>query len=86
MGYIVDLTLVMDRLFLTHQSFRRLTAEDINLAIENYTNSLAAVVHREIRSYANKATFVQICRSNNAEEKVKELIEQHRTKRTEPES
>jgi hypothetical protein len=80
MGYIVDLTLIMEQLFLVALSFnppRALTEADINLALEFYTTSDAAQVHRDIRRYANKATFAQILQSNRAEEKVEELIKQY---------
>ncbi|KAJ7433602.1 hypothetical protein B0H11DRAFT_2375583 [Mycena galericulata] len=80
MGYIIDLTLIMDQLFLLVLAIRpprALTRADIDLALENYKNSEIAKVHREIRQYANKASFAQILRSNNAEEKVKELIEKY---------
>ncbi|KAJ7032601.1 hypothetical protein C8F04DRAFT_1235211 [Mycena alexandri] len=80
MSYIVDLTLVMDNLFLVLLSRklpRRLTAEDIDLALENYQNSDAAAVHTEIRKYAKNSTFKKICRSNNAEKKLAELIKKH---------
>ncbi|KAJ7133050.1 hypothetical protein C8R44DRAFT_771819 [Mycena epipterygia] len=80
MGYIVDLTLVMDQLFLVALAFKRprpLTQADIDMALESYKASYAAKVHREIRKYANKATFAQILQSNKAEEKVKELIKEY---------
>ncbi|KAJ7803657.1 hypothetical protein B0H14DRAFT_1634295 [Mycena olivaceomarginata] len=66
MGYIVDLTLVMDHLFLAllpGQLPRRLTAEDINLALENYKKSEVAAVHTKIRKY-----------------EVKDLIKAHRAR------
>ncbi|KAJ7226791.1 hypothetical protein GGX14DRAFT_693003 [Mycena pura] len=89
MGYIVDLTLVLDQLFLVivaRSPPRVLTTEDINVALEKFKNSVMENVHREIREYANKATFSDIIRSNRAEEKIAELINNHRAKRAEPES
>jgi hypothetical protein len=80
MGYIVDLTLVMDQLFLVTLAFkspRTLVQADIDVALESFKASYTASIHREIRGYANKATFMQILRSNNAEEKVKELIKRY---------
>jgi len=81
MGYIVDLTLVLDQLFLDTLPVkppRRVTAEQIEMALESYKTSEAAKVHQAIREYANRATFQQILQSNKAQEKVIELIRKHR--------
>jgi hypothetical protein len=70
----------MDQLFLVTLAFkspRTLEQADIDVALESCKASYTASVHREIREYANKATFMQILRSNNAEEKVKELIKRY---------
>ncbi|KAJ7891639.1 hypothetical protein B0H14DRAFT_2496757 [Mycena olivaceomarginata] len=86
MGYIIDLTLVMDQLFLVVLAIRpprALTTTEIDIALEQYKNLDLVHVHRKVRQYANKATFVQILQANNAEQKVKELIEQFRTKYSE---
>ena len=83
MAYIIDLTLVLDQLFLItleHRPARRLTMDDINLAVSNYRTSNTATVHNKIREYANKATVAEICHSTKAEEKVKELIKEYRAK------
>jgi hypothetical protein len=83
MGYIVDLTLVMDQLFLNTLPLkppRLLTEEQIDAALEDYKNSEAVNVHRAIREYVNNATFGEILRANNAQQKVIELIKQHRAK------
>ncbi|KAK7001893.1 G domain-containing protein [Favolaschia claudopus] len=83
MAYMCDLTLIMDHLFLKTLNLpppRRLTQEDIDSAVESYKNSSAATVHKEVRMYANQTTIAQIVRSNNAEEKVKELINLHCSK------
>jgi len=83
MGYIVNLTLVMDQLFLNILPLkppRRLTAEHIDAALEDYKNLEAVNVHRAIREYVNQATFGEIVQANNAEQKVIELINQHRAK------
>ncbi|KAJ7115730.1 hypothetical protein C8R44DRAFT_739479 [Mycena epipterygia] len=63
MGYIVSLTLVMDQLLMivSMEPPRRVTREHLDLALESYKNSDAAM----------------ICQSNNAQEKVLELIEKH---------
>ncbi|KAJ6484732.1 hypothetical protein C8R45DRAFT_1098887 [Mycena sanguinolenta] len=84
-AYIVDLTLVLDQLFLItldHRPARRLAMDDIDLAVKNYRTSKRATVHNKIREYANKATVAEICRSTKAEEKVKELIQEYRAKCT----
>ncbi|KAJ7239932.1 hypothetical protein C8J57DRAFT_1563295 [Mycena rebaudengoi] len=70
MGYIIDLTLVMEQLFLVVLSIRpprALSEADIDLALENYKNSEIAQVHREIRQYTNKTTWAEILQSNKAE-------------------
>jgi hypothetical protein len=83
MGYIVDLTLVMDHLFLAllpGKLPQPLTAEDINLALENYKKSQVVAVHTKIRKYAKTSSFKKIFRSNNAEKEVKDLIRAHRAR------
>ncbi|KAF8135881.1 hypothetical protein K438DRAFT_1882461 [Mycena galopus ATCC 62051] len=83
MGYIIDLTLVLDQLFLVVLAIRpprALTMTEIDIALGEYTRLDLGNVHREIRQYANKMTFAQVLQANNAEQKVKELIEQFRTK------
>lgn len=77
MGYICDLTLIMDHLFLATLALdppRRLTLAHIDNAVETYRQSSAARVHTELRKYANHATLKQVVQFNKAEEKVKELI------------
>ena len=77
MGYIVDLTLIMDQLFLVilpQKPPRRLSAELIDMALEGYKTSSALSIHNEIREYAQKPTFAQILKSNNAQQKVVEII------------
>ncbi|KAI0245652.1 hypothetical protein BJV78DRAFT_1365269 [Lactifluus subvellereus] len=83
MAYIVDLTLVMDQLFLNTLPLkppRLLTAEQIDAALEDYKNLEAVKVHRAIREYVNQATFSEILSVNDAQQKVIELIKQHRAK------
>ena len=81
MGYIIDLTLVMDQLFLDTLPLkppRLLTVEQIDMALESYINTEARKVHRQIREYVTKSTITQILRSNNAQQMVIDLIRQHR--------
>jgi len=83
MGYIVDLTLVLDQLFMIVLALdlpNLLTQTEIDVALDKYTSSAVNIVHAEIREYCNEATFGKICRSNKAEEKIIELIENHRIK------
>ena len=83
MGYIVDLTLVMDQILLNILPLkppRLLTAEQIDVALEDYKNSEAVQVHGAIREYVNQATFGEILRANNAQQKEIELVKQHRAK------
>ncbi|KAJ7843889.1 hypothetical protein B0H14DRAFT_3455868 [Mycena olivaceomarginata] len=89
MGYIVDLTLVVDQLFVIVLALgppNLLTQTDIDATLDKYTSSAADTVHAKIREYCNEATFAKICRSNKAEEKITELIDIHRVKREGPES
>ena len=81
MGYIVDLTLVMDQLFLDTIPIkppRCLTADQVDTALEHYTTLEAARVHQAVREYANGATWGKILQANSAQEKVIELIRRHR--------
>ncbi|KAJ7618688.1 hypothetical protein FB45DRAFT_932228 [Roridomyces roridus] len=80
MGYIVDLTLVMDHLFLAVLSMnppRPITQDDLDQAVLQYQEAHMARVHREIRQYVNKASFQVILQSNKAEVKVKDLIKEY---------
>ncbi|KAF8815629.1 hypothetical protein BYT27DRAFT_7192709 [Phlegmacium glaucopus] len=80
MGYIVGVTLIMERLFLNTLHLTRpfsLTQDHIDAAIEDYKDSEAIKVHRAIRQYANKTTFLEILKSNIAEKKVIELIQEY---------
>jgi hypothetical protein len=80
MAYIIDLTLVMDQLFLNvlvGKPPRLLTIEQIEGTLTDYRNFEAAKVHHAIREYANKATFPKILQADNAQEKIIELIYKH---------
>ena len=74
---------MMDQLFLNILPLkppRFLTEEHIDAALEDYKNSEAIKVHRAIREYVNEATFGEILRANNAQQKVIDLIKLHRAK------
>ena len=80
MGYIVDLTLVMDQLFLNILPLeppRFLTKEQIDAALEDYKNTEGYKVHRAIREYVNQTTFGEILQSNNAQDMMIKLIKRH---------
>ncbi|KAJ6455165.1 hypothetical protein C8R45DRAFT_1036620 [Mycena sanguinolenta] len=77
MGYIIDLTLVLNELFLVVIAIRpprALKDEDLELAFQNYKNSDLSLVHREIRQYVRDANWGKLLQSDAAELKVKELI------------
>ncbi|KAJ7739201.1 hypothetical protein B0H16DRAFT_1465458 [Mycena metata] len=76
MGYIVDLSLVMDQLFhvtIAHAA-RPLAVKDIDEALESYKEANLGAVHRDIRTYAGKDTIPQILVAGPPAEKVNELI------------
>ncbi|KAF8212926.1 hypothetical protein K438DRAFT_1957510 [Mycena galopus ATCC 62051] len=81
MGYIINLTLVLDQLFVIVLALdppNLLAQTDLEAALDKYTSSAVNTVHDEIREYCNEATFGKFCRSNKAEEKITELIGKHR--------
>lgn len=81
MAYIVDLTLVMEELFhiaLACRPVRKLTMEDIKLAVKNYVESRAEKVHGDIRSYTKASKLTSILRPRKAEDEVKSLIAKYR--------
>ncbi|KAK7021540.1 G domain-containing protein [Favolaschia claudopus] len=83
MAYILDITLVMDQLFLvvlaTHPP-RALTAADIDTALESYMLLNLGDVHKDVRIYVTRAKFLQILAANSAEQKVKELLQKYATR------
>ncbi|KZP27036.1 hypothetical protein FIBSPDRAFT_886923 [Athelia psychrophila] len=83
MGHIVDLTLVMDSLFLNTLPMeppRRLTWELLDDTLEGYRITRVQDVHRQIREYATSSSFTKILAADNAHEKIITLIDQHRSK------
>lgn len=83
MGHIVDLTLVMDSLFLNTLPMeppRRLTWELLDDTLEGYRITRVQDVHRQIREYATNSSFTKILAADNAHEKIITLIDQHRSK------
>lgn len=83
MGHIVDLTLVMDSLFLNILPLkppRRLTWELVDDTLEEYRITRMPEVHRQIREYASASSFAQTLAADNAQEKIVALIRQYRSK------
>ncbi|KAJ7717337.1 hypothetical protein B0H16DRAFT_1611451 [Mycena metata] len=79
MGYIVDLSLVLDKLFRITllRACRPITQAEIEQTFDQYKEGELGRVHREIRQFAGKATIQEIVRTKPAEEKIKELIKQY---------
>jgi len=76
MGYIIDLMLILEQIFLStlSKSFSPLTESDINTAFETYVNSGLGDVHHEIREFVEHESFTKIARGDDAAEKIKDLI------------
>lgn len=76
MGYIIDLTLILEQIFRVtlSKSSSPLTNEDIDKAFENYKNAGMGMVHRRIREFVAAESFTEIVKGNKAEEQVKNLI------------
>ncbi|KAF7981461.1 hypothetical protein HWV62_33489 [Athelia sp. TMB] len=82
MGHIIDLTLVMDLLFLQilpDKPPRRLTPQHIDNALEAYKATHAQEVHRQIREYADTSSFAKVLAANNAQDQIETLIRQYRS-------
>ena len=80
MGYIVNLTLVMDQLFLSYLHIKPpglVTVEEVEMALENYKTSEVTRVHQAIREYV---TWGKILQAKKVQGKVIELINQHRVR------
>jgi hypothetical protein len=76
MGYVIDLTLIMEQLFhiTVSKSCGPLTEADIDASFTNYRGSGLGNVHREIREFVEQGSFADIVRGNGTEEKMKSLI------------
>jgi hypothetical protein len=76
MGYIVDLTLILEQIFLVtlSRASSPLTESDIEIAFKNYLEGGLGEVHREIREFVEHESFAKIARGDDAEEKIKNLI------------
>jgi hypothetical protein len=48
------------------------------MSLQNYKFSKAETVHDQIQEYVKQSTFEQVLKSNNAQQKVMDLIQKHR--------
>ena len=80
-GFIVDLTLVMDTLFwLTrHHGAEMITVTVINRALKMY-NARKMPVHADIRTWVDEQRFVDCLDADQALQKITHLIDSHRFK------
>ncbi|KAJ7611554.1 hypothetical protein DFH06DRAFT_156488 [Mycena polygramma] len=76
MGYIVDLTLILEEIFLVtlSKSSSPLTEADIENAFQNYVERGLGDVHRDIREFVGHESFAEITRGADAEDMIKTLI------------
>ncbi|KAJ7758821.1 hypothetical protein DFH07DRAFT_1060334 [Mycena maculata] len=76
MGYIVDLTLILEQIFFVtlSKSSSPLIQSDIDTAFQNYVEGGLGYVHREIREFVGHESFAKIAPGDDAEEKIKNLI------------
>jgi hypothetical protein len=79
LGYVVDLTLVLDRLFMVTSTIGQTTGlklDDINSALENYKTSTAAKVHSDIRKYVEETIAKQMPQCSGAQSEDQEVVGQ----------
>jgi Mg2+ and Co2+ transporter CorA len=79
MAYIVDLTVILHRLFLSIDT-RRVSAEKVRSAVKDYAKgSSRSQIHKDIRNYvASAQTHLSSYHDKDlAMEKIIDLIEQH---------
>jgi hypothetical protein len=76
MCYIIDLTLVLDKLFVQAVLVgpRPLTDGDIEEALKKYKTSIMSGVHRDIRQYAKDVNFLDTVVSTAPEKVMERLI------------
>lgn len=82
MGYIVDLTIVMQRLFWI-MFFKSkpcsVTMDELEGTFASYNNSEEQKkVHHEIRTYADRMSFIDPANPDSTHDEVKRLIQTHR--------
>ncbi|KAF7345917.1 G domain-containing protein [Mycena venus] len=76
MGYIIDLTLVLDKLFVEVLPVgpRPLTETDVEEALKKYKTSNMWAVHRDIRQYTREVTVLDTVVSTAPEKVMEKLI------------
>jgi hypothetical protein len=82
MGYIVDLSLVLNILFwLVHDqgTSHAVSQQDVAQALTYYTSSLSEGVHRQIRSFVQKLSPTERVRRDYVLDEVVRLINAHRS-------
>ncbi|TDL15761.1 hypothetical protein BD410DRAFT_86683 [Rickenella mellea] len=82
MGYIVDLTIVLEQLFWFKAAQPKnpaVSSDDVKAVFGLYSNSEERVqVHREIRAYVDNMSLLDHAHPDNAHEEVERLIKVHR--------
>ncbi|TDL28285.1 hypothetical protein BD410DRAFT_834410 [Rickenella mellea] len=82
MGYIVDLTIVLETLFWLKAAQPKnpaVSSDDVEAAFSSYNTSEEKVkVHREIRSYVDNMSLLDHAHPDNAHDEVLRLIKAHR--------
>src|SRR5262245_15479870 len=82
MGYIVDLTIVLEAMFwlkFAQPLNPTLSQDDIDAAFNLYDGADEQIqVHREIRSYVDRMTLIDHAHPDNAHVEVERLIRAHR--------
>ncbi|TDL20159.1 hypothetical protein BD410DRAFT_791245 [Rickenella mellea] len=82
MGYIVDLTIVLETLFwlkAAQPNNPAVSSDDVEAAFSLYNSSEERVkVHREIRSYVDNMSLLDHAHPDNAHDEVLRLIKAHR--------
>jgi hypothetical protein len=82
MGYIVDLSLVLNILFwLIHDrgTSHAVSQQDVAQALKYYTSSLSEGVHRQIRSFVQNLGIIERVRRDHVLDEVVQLINTHRS-------
>ena len=76
MGYIVDLTLILEQIFRVtlSKSSSPLTEPDIGAAFQSYVEGGLGYAHHEIREFGKDESFTKIARGDDVVEKIKNLI------------
>jgi len=82
MGYIVDLSLVLNILFwLVHDqgTSHAVSQQDVAQALTHYISSLSKGVHRQIRLFVQNLGVIERVKRDNVLDEVVQLINAHRS-------